>query len=547
MQGLTLTTDDTQRQLIATIDPLLLDGVLSAESLSESVKQSEYSSYYLLSTGIAAICEKTNAAKAEDNMEPVQVIIGEIRDANVMITISDDQMSATIEVEAPHSGSVPSIENCISLLNQQGVKRGISKKRIALLLQEATNAEPGKQFKQVIAKGLTARKGKNSFIKPLVPNALERVLQPQLDEDGKANMRDLGEILCVQPNQRIAQRISPTKGRKGFTVSGSILPSEPGEWKEIKLGNNTKISPKNENVVLANLTGMPKFSDQVMSVDDTFESKGVNVGTGNIHYEGAVVITGDVTESMQVVAKGDVTINGFVESATIRAGGDIIITEGAMGKMNEEDCKLYANGSIFVQHGQGLDIIAGKNVNIQKQLAYSRVKCRGSVTVGAIDNPMGNIFASEVNCYGTIRAGTIGAVSGSSLDVDFSEGLNILNERYEMLVGHLKTLRINNFDHQSKLRDIHKKDLPETLATQLTRADTEFDDEKKLLDWLEKSEQEMAKAIEDYQVNARIIAHKELFPGVSVKLNKQTWKSEREYPKCCVKLVDGKWGYDPLV
>ena len=86
-----------------------------------------------------------------------------------------------------------------------------------------------------------------------------------------------------------------------------------------------------------------------MTVDDTFQTKGVNVGTGNINYEGAVLVNGDVTESMQVIAKGDVTINGFVESAVIRAGGDIIITEGAMGKMHEEDCQLIAKGSVFVQ------------------------------------------------------------------------------------------------------------------------------------------------------------------------------------------------------
>jgi len=45
-----------------------------------------------------------------------------------------------------------------------------------------------------------------------------------------------------------------------------------------------------------------------------------------------------------------------VESAYIESGGDIIITEGAMGKVNdtqgEFQCQLVAAGSIHVQHGR---------------------------------------------------------------------------------------------------------------------------------------------------------------------------------------------------
>jgi hypothetical protein len=56
----------------------------------------------------------------------------------------------------------------------------------------------------------------------------------------------------------------------------------------------------------------------------------------------------------------------------------------------------------------------------------------------------------------------------------------------------------------------------------------------------------MEKAKVTYEEDAKIIANKELFQGVIVKMNKRNWRSEREYPKSCVKLVDGKWEYDPL-
>jgi len=547
MKGFSLSTNQSNRQLIASVDPLLFDGVMKDAPIVELIKSSEYKGFYLLANAISSLCQKVNAAKLEESMNPISMTIGEVRDANITIQIADDHMSATLTLEAPHSGSVPSVDNCIALLKQQGVTRGISKKRIQSLLNDANTAEPGNEFKSEVAMGMPARKGKSSYVKALVPNALERILQPQAEHGGKVDMRDLGAILCVQAKQAVAKRQAPTQGRNGYSVSGKVLFAEKGEWKDFKIGLNTVISPIDENLILATVSGQPKFENEVMNVDDTFETKGVNVGTGNIDYDGAVVVSGDVTESMQVIAKGDITISGFVESATIRSGGDIIITEGAMGKMNEEDCRLYAKGSIFVQHGQGLDIIAGKNVNIMKQLAYSRVKCKGTVTVGDPAKPMGNIFASDIKCYWTVRAGTVGAISGSTLNVDFSEGINLLNDRYDILLGLLKSLRANNFDHEVKLRDIHAKHIPGSLISQLQKVDGVFESEKFLLQWLERAEQEMKQAKVEYERNAKIVANKELFPGVVVKMNKHTWRSERDYERCVIRLADGKWIYDPLV
>jgi hypothetical protein len=34
---------------------------------------------------------------------------------------------------------------------------------------------------------------------------------------------------------------------------------------------------------------------------------------------------------------------------------------------------------------------------------------------------------------------------------------------------------------------------------------------------------------------------------VSIKMNKRSWRSEKEYFKSVVSLVDGKWQYTPLL
>jgi uncharacterized protein (DUF342 family) len=547
MKGITLLANKKAKQLSATVDPLLFEGVLEPEALERYVLSTEHNSYFMLPNAIAALCEKANSAKSSDNLDEQTMVIGEIRDASLSVTIADDQMSAELIMESPYAGKVPSYENILKLLHQQGVTKGISKKRIKALSLDTESAAPGTEFRDTIAKGLPPRNGKDSYVKPLVPNALERILQPQDAGDNKVDMRNLGDILCVPAKTPVARRQNPGKGRDGFTVSGKKLSPDSGEWKDIKLGDNTVISPRDENIIIAAVTGQPKFENGIMNVDDTFQTKGVNVGTGNINYDGAVLVNGDVTESMVVIAKGDVTINGFVESATIRAGGDIIITEGAMGKMNEEDCQLTAKGSVFIQHGQGLNIVAGKSLNVRKQLAYSKVRCKGGVTIGDIDKPNGNLFASEIQCASTLVAGTVGAVSGSSLTIDFSEGINLLNSRYDSLLTILKQLRENNFDHEVKLRELHGQHVPSSMLNQLEKIDSRFEAEKHLLNWLENVESEMRATRDDYEKNAKIIANKELFAGVTVKMNKRNWRSEKEYARSCIQLSDGRWQYLPLV
>jgi uncharacterized protein (DUF342 family) len=547
MKGVTLTINKATRQLLATVDPLLVDGNLDPAAVEKYIQSSDYNQFFILESGIELLCKQSNAAKTSNSVDEQTQVVGETRDAKVSIKIADDQMSAEMTVESPYSGAISSYDDVMALLDREGVKKGISKKRINNLLFEASEAVSGVEFTDVVARGLPARDGKTSVLKPLFPNAIDRILQPQKADNNKVDMRDLGNILCVSQKTAVAQRSAPSKGRTGYTVTNSPLIPNMGEWKEIKLGVNTCISPQNENIILATVNGQPKFENEIMNVDDTFQTKGVNVGTGNVNYAGAVIVNGDVTESMQVIATGDITINGFVESATIRAGGDIIITEGAMGKMNEEDCKLHAKGSVFVQHGQGLDIVAGKNLNVRKQLAYSRVKTGGTVTIGDPDKPMGSVFASAIHCGSTLYAGTVGAVSGSSLTVDFSEGVNLLNTRYDAILKALKQLRENNFDHGVKLRELHSKHVPNTLINQLNKMDSIFESEKHLLNWLENVEKEMRKAKIEYEKNAKVVAYKELFPGVSIKINKRTWQSNKEYFKSVIRVVDGKWQCIPLL
>lgn len=551
MQGLELKLDGNETDLYLTIAPQEFVGDINVDVLLTYIDASEHRALFLIQDNLQSLVRSYQEAVKIDSSEKITQKVGQKRDAEVNFILAADDMQADVSITTAYGGKNPSLKSLVNLAKKANILRGLSKKRLAEICRQAKQQESGSVIEQTVAKGLPARHGRSSRLVPLVPNALERILRPQKSDGSRVDMRNLGDVLCTKAGSEILRRTAPTKGRSGFTVRGAALEPTAGEWVNFTPGEGASISPNDENLVLADVDGMPKFDDDTIWVDEVFVCNGVNVGSGNINYAGAVLVNGDVTEKMSIEAKGDVTINGFIESASIKAGGDIIITEGAMGKVNDTNTEysalLQANGSIHIQHGQGLDIICGKSLTIGRQLAYSRINSGGGITVGPVDNPNGNLFACEIISQNCIIAGTIGAVSGSSLSIDFSSGFNSLVERKDSLEELLTQLRDNNIRHKERVNLIGGKSLPKELRDRFDQANDLLKSESNLLQWLQNKLEQLNKAKETYQKEINIIANKRMYPGVKVKLNNRTWRAEREYGKTKVEYADHQWHCEPLV
>ena len=550
MLGMTLKIDETDQYLVLNIAPNLGRDKVEAKFILDIVQKSRFKHFFIFDESIIDAVDSYKSITTRNKSTPIEHQIGERRDTKINFRIEEDQLSAYLTTTVGHAGKVPSVKSLLEKLNSVGVKRGISKKRLTSLVKQTAQGFPGEVFEELIAKGLAPRDGKSSRLKPLVENAVDRILKPQTVGSERVDMRNLGAIICVQKGAELLRRMPPTKGRNGFTVGGDIIVATKGEWIKFEHGDGTVISDGDKNLLVADIWGMPKFTDEIMSVDNIYACEGVNIGSGNINYDGSVLVSGDVNEKMEIHATGDVTVNGFVESAIIHAGGDIIITESAMGKVNENateySTSLTSKGNIHVQNGQGLDINCNGNVTIGKQLAYSRIHCRGKVIIGAIDKPNGNIFACTVICQDSFTAGTIGAVSGSSLSIDYSEGFNILSDRKDSLDELLKKVKQNNNRHLERINLLNSKPIPKDMKGRVDDANQLFQREKKMVDRLEKKSYEMQMAKEQYQTDIQLIANKRLYPGVVVKLNNRIWRPDREYDTAKIRYLGYQWHVEPL-
>lgn len=541
MNGIHLFTSTESNQLSLAIEPLLIEENFEVKALLAHIGKSEYANYFLDDESILQLCDALSEQLKQDRMEPIEGIIGNKIDAKLDLVLSDDKMEAELKITSAYGGDNPNLTSVLAFLSHRSIVRGVSRKRLNALLTTVQSAPPGSHHKVIVAIGLPPRTGKGSVVRPVVPNALDRALKPSQSDDKKIDMRDFGDIICVVKDQLVAERIPPKQGRDGYTVTGELAPANNGDWHKIKLGTNVYISEENENQVFATIDGLPKFSRQKISVDDVFVTKGVNVATGNIKYGGAVIVNGDITEKMRIEADGDVTVNGFVESGYIKSSGDIIITQGASGKIQEKDCYLIAEGSVFIQHGQGLDITTGKDINIMKQLAHSILHCGENIIVGETQQPMGKIFASHVHASHKVKAGTLGAISGSDLIIDYSKAFSDLNDKLTAMTLMYEDLVEKNTLHEKRLKDVEGKNLQQNGLVKKEALVKELELERVFLNWLRVSQNELKSQLKTFKTGLAIIANKGIFPGVKVCIGENQWKAEKELSRCKIVYKYSKW------
>lgn len=550
MDGIALKVDKQDMQLNLHISPAEVKGKLDVKILQRHINQSEFSDFFIFEDILFGAITSLQKALKSQSTDAITECIGERRQSTIKCKVEEGQLGAVMTITKGFAGKELQLAELVNCTKEAGIVRGMGEKHLQRLYEQYSQAKSGEEVSAQIAKGLPPKTGRSSRLKPLVQNALERILRPQSSNNGRVDMRNLGDIICVKVGAELLRRMPPSNGRAGYTVKGDTIKAKPGEWLAFRPGDGAVISDKDENLLLAEISGMPKFKDQKMWVDDTYICKGVNVGTGNVNYDGAVLVNGDIMEKMEIIATGDVTVNGFVESATIIAGGDIIITEGAMGKVDETNTiystVLRAKGSIHIQHGQGLDIKCEGNVHIGRQLAFSKVVCRGEMSVGPADKPNGNLFACSIFSQNKISAGTFGAVSGSNLTLDFSDGFNTLLERKDTLDELVKQMRQNFNRHQDRMNIINSKTVPFELQHKVDEAKELFKNETQLMQWVEQKASDMSAAKDDYQQNIMLVANKRIYPGVVVKLNNRTWRAEREFSKAKVSFHSHQWHCEPV-
>ena len=234
-----------------------------------------------------------------------------------------------------------------------------------------------------------------------------------------ANFVETSELSIVQQGDKLMRKIPRTLGENCIDVLGNIIYPVPG--KNIQFAeqmDGADISKEDENLLIASIKGHPIVEDRRVKVDPTYVLDKVDMSTGNVNFDGSVFVKGDVESSMQVIATGDITINGCVIKGKIEAGGKVIVNQGIIGGEVVKSKGGVIKRGVSVKSGETLAagfidnafIESKANIIVKDYISHSDVTSGGDIVVGA-KGYKGHIFGGNIRALHLVNANLLGSES----------------------------------------------------------------------------------------------------------------------------------------
>ncbi|MBC7542379.1 MAG: DUF342 domain-containing protein [Candidatus Sericytochromatia bacterium] len=518
---ITFSFDDEGRILYATYLPVDGPTTVSGPELRNLLGLMGFGDLAFLDDGLARL-----EAACRVGADSVTLAVAEKQDARIGLAVTDDGMSAIISVSKPKGGRPCDRPMLFEALYDSAIVFGVIQDVVDKILTT------GGADNLVIARGQAPLRGESARFEPLIDTNVQRG-KPRQRDDGSVDFFDLGTVTSVEKSQALLRKVPPTNGVPGHTVRGDLVAAEPGRdasWGP--LGPSVTIDPNNSNEVIAVIAGQPRLGPTWAKVEPVIELKDVDLSTGNIHFDGNVVIHGMVQAGLSIWAGGDVIVNGIVEAAMIEAQGNIELRGGVVG---HGTAKIKAKGTITARFVESAHIESGDSVFVSDLIMHSEVTALNRVEVAG--GTKSQIVGGVIRAAHLIKARVIG--SPASVQTRVEVGVNpYMKTQLEQLTGEL-ALKRRKLDETSKALihlKLHPRDGQQGHVRQLERTR-----EQLLAETLQLTEQQNhITAMLEVAQNCKVIATDKLYSNVKIKISDMQRSIEEDTGGCSFRLRDGE-------
>lgn len=317
---------------------------------------------------------RTSAPEADNKTDtPVKNNNPDDIDDYFEVVISPDEMTATLMVY----GNIENITKMevLRALRDKGVCFGIQYDEIDGLYAKKDIRKP-----IVIAKGVPARDGRDGYYEFFFRTEINRT--PKLLEDGSVDFRHMDWFESVEENQELARYHKATAGEKGMSVTGRTIPARKGREKGILTGKGFRRLADGVTYV-SMISGMITLNENKLDITKLLIMEDVNLATGNVEFDGSILINGNVSSGAEIMATEDCIVKGFVESARITCGGNATLRQGMNASGNGfihaggdvmgcffEATQIDAKGSIYGDYFLNCSIHACKKVIVKGRKGF---------------------------------------------------------------------------------------------------------------------------------------------------------------------------------
>lgn len=340
-------------------------------------------------------------------------------DESVRIDIAQDRTYATARFYPPaNGGSLLTRQDINDEMIKSGIKYGVDEQAINDFLQ---NRQYCTDYR--IAKATLPVQGHDAAITYHFNTDL--TLKPKRNEDGSVDFHQLDMISSCRKGDVLATLTPVDYGKPGIDVCGKVIKPAKVNNKVFKYDRNIHLSEDGLQLI-SDVDGHVTLVDDKVFVSDTFEVKAdVDASTGDITYEGNVVVRGNVITGFAIRAKGDIEVNGVVEGAYIEAGGQIVLKRGMQG-MNKGILKAGSN--IITKFLENAEVIAGGYISTESIL-HSKVSAKGDIIVGG---RRGFVTGGEIRSGTMISVKTAGSQMGTATLLEVGIDPAIVEEFHEL-------------------------------------------------------------------------------------------------------------------
>lgn len=338
---------------------------------------------------------------------------------HVRVIISEDKRMVTTRFYPPsQGGAFMNRTEIINDLVKAGVKYGVIEEALDSFLRAR------EYFTDIIlARALPCQEGKDAEIMYHFNTNLS--MKPHINEDGSVDFHRLENISHVAKNAILATLTPAVMGQPGINVCGE--PIVPRKVIQKKLSYANKITLSEDKLrIYSDVDGHASLVEGKVFVSDSFEiPNDVDASTGDVTYEGNVVIKGCVRTGYKVETSGDIVVEGVVEGATLKAGGQILLKRGIQG-MNKG--VLIAGGNIVTRFIENATVTTNGFLTTEAIL-HSIVSAKKDITVGG---RKGYITGGEIRSGTMISVKTAGSTMGTNTLIEVGVDPQMIEEYHQL-------------------------------------------------------------------------------------------------------------------
>lgn len=314
----------------------------------------------------------------------------------INISCSEDNIEAYLTLSPGENEYTAALVR--ARLKEMNITTGILDEEIRNVIEQKRYNEKVK-----IAEGIQPMHGEDGWYEFMFETEVDN--KPKILSDGSVDYSMYGDIPSVDEGAVVAVYHPSLDSKDGVNVFGELLVAKKGK-------NMAKLSGRGLLLLEDGCTYVAKYGGKITYLDgkvfieqELVIDKDVSPATGDVTYRNNIHVRGNVTAGATVISeKGSIVVDGYVESATLKAGKDVILKNGMQGNTKGV---IEADGDVSGKFFEQVNVKAGNDVNANA-IMNSIVQAGQDVIVSG---RFGIIIGGEIKANRQIKATIIGNTS----------------------------------------------------------------------------------------------------------------------------------------